>query len=192
LLPICVIEALFVGFAFDRLLRASQGSAPRVAQASIAIALLYTGLYAGTVDVLMVRDGRYAAEQWLRSRHAGRLVGTMFPATVLPRLRDFDTAEIRNVNDLHDANPAFFLLNADYARAVPGNQPEAILAAGLQQQTLGYRLAFRAHAPAPWPWLPSPHPNLVGPRDEVPVLSVLTEVNPAIEIYERDPHNNAR
>jgi PA14 domain/Dolichyl-phosphate-mannose-protein mannosyltransferase len=192
LLPICVIEALFVGFVLDRLLRASQGAAPRVARASIAIALLYTGLYAGTVDVLMVRDGRYAAEQWLRSRHAGRLVGTMFPVTVLPRLRDFDTAEIRNVSDLHDAKPAFFLLNADYARAVPGNRPEAVLAAGLQQQTLGYRLAFRSHAPAPWPWLPSPHPNLVGPRDEVPVLSVLTQVNPAIEIYERDPHDNAR
>jgi hypothetical protein len=62
----------------------------------------------------------------------------------------------------------------------------------LQQHTLGYRLAFRSHAPAPWPWLPSPNPNLVRPRDEVTVLSVLTEVNPAIEIYERDPHDNAR
>jgi hypothetical protein len=192
LLPICVVEALFIGFAFDRLLRMFQRSAPRLAPAAIGVVLLYSGLYAGTVDVLMVRDGRYAAEQWLRSHHAGRLVGMMFPATVLPRLRGFDAADIRNVEDLRGAQPAFFLLNADYARAVPGNRPEAILAAGLQQQTLGYRLAFRSHTPAPWPWLPSPHPNLVGPRDEVPVLSVLTQVNPTIEIYERDAHRSAR
>jgi len=192
LLPICVVETLFIGFALDLLLRVSDRSAPRLARAAIGLALLYTGLYAGTVDVLMVRDGRYAAEQWLRSRHADRLVGIMFPATVLPRLRDFAVAELHSVNELRDAKPAFFLLNADYARAVPGNRPEAILASGLQHQTLGYRLAFRTHAPPPWPWLPSPHPNLVGPRDEVPVLSVLTQVNPTIEIYERDGHDNAR
>jgi hypothetical protein len=193
LLPICLVEALFVGVAFERLLRVTHPAWRAAARPAIGVVFVYTLLYAGTVDVLMVRDGRYAAEEWLRRRNEDhRLVGIMFPTTVLPRLRQFEVAQIRSIDELRDVQPEFFLLNADYARAVPIDQPEADLAAGLQRQTLGYRLAFRSHTPPPWPWLPAAHPNLVGPRDEVPVLSVLTEINPTIEIYTRDGRDGAR
>ncbi len=193
LLPICVIEALFIGVALDWCFRTADQKLRVVARVVAFSIFAYTALYAGTVDVLMVRDARYAAERWLRARDAGHhLVGVMFPATVLPRLHDLHVAEIRTVDDLKRARPDFFLLNADYARAVPSDRPEAELAAALQHGALGYRLGLRSSEPSPWPWLPSPHPNLVGPRDEVPVLSVLTEVNPTIEIYIRDDHNDDR
>ena len=193
LLPVCLIEALFIGVAFDRLLIAAAPARTAAARALVAAVFAYTALYAVTVDYLMVRDARYAAEQWLRSHDtAHRLVGFMFPATVLPRLQEFSVAEIKDVSTLRSAQPEFFLLNADYARAVPADRPEAQLAAGLQHGTVGYQLVFRFRTPVPWSWLPSPHPNLVGPRAETPVLSVLTEVNPTIEIYQRDGPANGR
>ena len=183
-LPICVVEALFVGFAFDRWLARSSRVTVR---AAVGAAFAYTAIYAITLDVLMVRDARYSAERWLRAHDAQQgLVGYVFPLTVQPRLNDFAIAEIRSIVDLRQASPAYFVLNADYARAVPDNLPEAELVAGLQHQTLGYRLAFRYRAGTPWPWLPAGHPNLMGPRTEIPVVSVLTEVNPTIEIYARE------
>jgi hypothetical protein len=76
-------------------------------------------------------------------------------------------------------------LNADYARAVAPDTDAARLVNGLRDRTLGFRLVFRYRAPAPWPWLPFAHPDLVGPRRETRVMSFLRNINPAIEIYER-------
>ena len=134
-LPICVVEALFVGFAFDRWLARSSRVTVR---AAVGVAFAYTAIYAITLDVLMVRDARYSAERWLRAHHAQQgLVGYVFPLTVQPRLNDFAIAEIRSIVDLRQASPAYFVLNADYARAVPDNLPDNELVAGLQHQTLG-------------------------------------------------------
>ena len=193
LLPVCVIEAVLIGVAFDRLLRAGD-NVSRAAVRTAALAMFaYTALYAGMVDVLMVRDARYSAERWLRDQGGNHsMVGIMFPATVLPRLDDLRVAEIRSVEDLRNARPDFFILNADYARAVPPGRPEGELAAALRQGTAGYRLALRSAPAPPWAWLPAAHPNLVGPREEVPVLSVLTQVNPTIEIYARDGGERVR
>jgi hypothetical protein len=189
-LPICVVEALFIGFAFDRWLARSSRVPVR---AAVGAAFAYTAIYAITLDVLMVRDARYSAERWLRAHHAQQgLVGFVFPLTVQPRFHDFSIAEIRSIVDLRQASPDYFVVNADYARAVPNDRPEAELVAGLQRQTLGYRLAFRYRAATPWPWLPAGHPNLMGPRTEVPVVSVLTQVNPTIEIYAREGGDTSR
>jgi fibro-slime domain-containing protein len=184
LLPICLVQALFAGAAFDWFLRSPGGvrQIPRIAL--VAAVFAYTALYASTVDVLMIRDSRYTVERWLRAR-AGpdRLVGTMFPLYVLPRLDGLRSVEIGTIDDLRWYAPADFVLNADYARAVPADRPLGELISGLQHETLGYRLAFRYRSPAPWPWLPAPHRDLVGPRPEVEVRSVLRDINPTIEIY---------
>jgi hypothetical protein len=188
ILPLCVVEALFGGVALDRFLRASSRPAPAWRKAVIAGVLAYSLLYAATVDVLMIRDSRYAAERWVHSHlAAGQGAGYMFPATVLPRLDEFPCEEIGTIERLNTETPALFILNADYARAVPPDSATARLVAGLQHETLGYHLAFRYRAPSPWPWLPGAHRDLVGPRLERSVLSILRSINPTIEIYAREP-----
>jgi hypothetical protein len=187
LLPICLVQALFFGVAIDQFLRSSGGVRQVWRIALVAAVFAYTALYAATVDVLMIRDARYTVEQWLQT-HVGpdRLVGTMFSPYVLPRLDDFHSLDIGTIDDLRQNAPAAYILNADYARAVPTDTPLGGLIAGLQHETLGYRLVFRYRSPAPWPWLPFPHHDLVGPRLETDVHSVLRDINPTFEIYSRE------
>ena len=94
-LPMCFVLAIFGGLAFDRLLssgtRARLGRAPR-SPATFA----YTLLYAGTVDVLMMRDSRYDVERWMARARRPRatLVGVSGLHEYLPRLDDFRLEDI--------------------------------------------------------------------------------------------------
>jgi hypothetical protein len=187
LLPICVVQALLGGVALDRFLRRVGGHATGVASvALVSVMFSYTLLYAGTVDVLMVRDSRYSVERWLRGRVGPEdTVGTMFPIVVLPRPDSLRYADIGTIDQLHGDAPAFYVLNADYARAIPAETPGGRLIAGLQHHTLGYTLAFRDRSPAPWPWLSGGHPDLVGPKLDIQ-LSFLSDINPTTEVYLRD------
>jgi hypothetical protein len=184
LLPIAVVQALFAGLAIDRLLGGAATRQWRIVAAAAVFA--YSTLYAATVDALMVNDSRYEAERWLAD-HAGRdrVVGHVFPLVVLPRMDDFNHADVSSLEYLHRIEPEFFVVNADYARALTTDRPDAAVLAGLRDGTLGYRLAYRHRTPSPWPWLPGAHPDLVGPRDEGPIVSFLRDINPTIEIYER-------
>jgi 4-amino-4-deoxy-L-arabinose transferase-like glycosyltransferase len=188
LLPLCVVQALFGGVALDRLLRWQTPSGRTWRVALVATVFAYTFLYVATVDVLMIRDSRYTVEQWLRS-HADPddLVGTVFPVTVLPRLDSFRSVDLGTVDNLQRWAPSYFILNADYARSVDADTPLGHLVSGLQDETLGYRLAFRHRSTAPWSWLPAAHPDLVGPRLDTNVVSILRDINPTIELYVREP-----
>lgn len=185
LLPVCIVQALFAGVALDRLLAASDRTRAWRA-AAVGGVFAYTLLYASTVDVLMVRDSRYTVERWLRG-HVGRddVVGTVFPRWNLPRLEEFRAVDIGTIDELLRQAPAFYVLNADYARAVPPDTSTGQLVAGLQDSTLGYVLSFRYRSPAPWPWLPGAHRDLVGARRDRLVFSTLRDINPTIEIYQR-------
>ena len=61
-----------------------------------------------------------------------------------------------------------------------------LLIAGLQRGTAGYRRVFALRRPAPWAWLPGGHHDLVGARDDAHVSSILRNVNPHIEIFQRE------
>ena len=82
-LPMCFVLAIFGGLAFDRLL--SSDALRRWGRAALAGAFAYTLLYAGTVDVLMMRDSRYdveAVDERARraQRHRGRQRAARVPA----------------------------------------------------------------------------------------------------------------
>jgi hypothetical protein len=145
----------------------------------------YTLLYALTVDDLMMRDSRYTVERWLET-HVGAddQIGTVFPGIVLPRLGHFKTIEIGTLDTLRRWTPAYFVLNADYARATPPDTPTGQLIAGLQQEKAGYRRVFRYRSASSWSWLPAAYPDLTGPRVDAPV-SFLRAINPTIEVFER-------
>jgi hypothetical protein len=185
LLPVCVVQAIFGGVALDRFLQSSGIPALRVRVALVGGAFVYTLFYALTVDDLMVRDSRYTVERWLDA-HVGEndQIGTVFPGIVLPRLARFKTIEIGTLETLQRWTPAYFVLNADYARAAPPDSPTGQLIAALQLENAGYRRVFRFRSEPSWPWLPGAHPDLTGPRLEAPV-SFLRDINPTIEVFER-------
>jgi hypothetical protein len=117
-------------------------------------------------------------------RHLGLAFGL---AVTQLTLDDFNRADIGSAEDLQRHRPQYYVLNADYARAVPADTSWGQLITGLRDGTLGYRLVFRLRRDPPWPWLPGGHPDLVGARQETLVFSTLRNINPTIEIYEREP-----
>jgi len=186
-LPMCFVLAMFGGLACDRLV-SSRGRARSWGRAAIAGAFAYTLLYSGTVDVLMMLDSRYDVERWMRA-HVGRreLVGVSGLKEYLPRLDDFWLEDISTKAELRQEHPSYVVLNADYARAVPPETAWGQMIAGLEHGTLGYRLIGRYRREMPWRWLPGGHPDLVGARQETIVFSTLRNVNPTIEIFQREP-----
>jgi 4-amino-4-deoxy-L-arabinose transferase-like glycosyltransferase len=186
LLPVCVVQALYGGVAFDRWLGSASIRTWRIRATAASAVFAYSFLYAVTVDVLMLNDSRYVVEQWLRA-HVGSewQVGKTFPDVVTPRLDGFRVVDIGTLENLKRWTPACFVLNADYARAVDPNTQLGALIAALQRQNSGYRLAFQYRSPSPWPWLPAPHADLLGPRLDAPVLSFLRDINPTIQVYTR-------
>jgi hypothetical protein len=184
LFPVFVIQAVFIGVACDRALAA----AGRPFLVVLVAVFSYSLVYASTVDILMARDSRYDAARWMDAHVGhGALVATMFPPQYLPRLDGVAWAVVRSSDELRHSGAGFYVLNADYARALEPNTEPAELVNSLQRESIGYVLAARFRSAAPWPWLPWGHPDLVGPRLQLPVVSVLRNINPAIEIYRRKP-----
>lgn len=184
MLPACLVLSLFGGLAFDRWLSSGGGRPWRAAAAGSMFAVSL--LYAATVDLVMLRDSRYAVEQWLAPRVGpGDMVGFVFPLQYYPRLERFNSAEITSIGGLQDARPAYYVLNADYARAEPPGSEIGRLIAGLQNGQLGYRLVFRDRRPAPPVWQTFGPRDLVGDRNERPITSVLRHINPWYEVFKR-------
>ena len=185
MLPVCLVLALFGGLAFDRWLSAERaGPSWRTALAGLAFAV--TMLYAATVDLVMLRDSRYTVEQWLAARvGTNEVVGYVFPLQYYPRLQRFATVEVTSIRQLGEDHVSYYVLNADYARAERPDSDIGKLIAGLQNGDLGYSLVFRFRQPAPWPWVPGLHRDLVGDRNERPISSVLRHINPWYEVFRK-------
>lgn len=182
-LPICFVLALFGGVAIDRLLTAS-GRRQALGTAVVWVVMSYGVLYATTVDVLMLDDSRYAAERWLSTTlKEGERVGLSGPFEVLPRLDGIAWVRLETVADLRRQCPAYYLVNADYARAVPPDSAWGEILTQVRDRSTGAALARHFRRPSPWAWLPGAHHDLVGPREETVVVSTLRNVNPSIEIY---------
>jgi hypothetical protein len=183
MLPVCLVLSLFAGLAWDRWLSADgRGRAWRAAAAGLVFAC--TMMYAATVDLVMLRDSRYTVEQWLDARVAqDDVVGFVFPLQYYPRLERYNNAEITSAQQLRQDQPAYYVLNTDYADAEPPDTEIGRLIAGLQNGDLGYSLVFRYREPAPWPWLPGTPRDLVGSRKERPITSVLRHINPWYEVF---------
>jgi hypothetical protein len=185
MLPVCLILALFGGLAIDRWLAAAK-RARAFRMAAVAAVFAYSTLCAATVDLVMLRDSRYTVEQWLNAHvRAGDVVGFVFPEQYYPRLAGFNSAKIESVSQLQGQEPAYFVLNADYAAAEPPASEIGQLVAGLERGQFGYTLAFRFRQPGPWPWLPGQAQELVGDRKERPITSVLRHINPLYEVFSK-------
>jgi len=184
LLPVCFVLALFGGYALDRFTLASSFRVWR--RAAVAGMFAYTFLYSVTVDVLMLRDSRYAAEEWLR-RHVDdeAVVAASSVITYMPRLDDFNSVAIFDPAALERIKPRFYVVNADYTFTEPPESPLGQVIAMVRSGDGPYRSVFTARSSNPWRWLPWGHPDLVGGRRDPEMVSFLRNISPTIEIYER-------
>ncbi|HEX4348231.1 MAG TPA: PA14 domain-containing protein [Vicinamibacterales bacterium] len=185
-LPIALVLALFAGLAIDRLFTIVKPRA--LALSAIGAVFAYTFLYSATVDVLMVRDSRYAVRDWLDHQTISPddlVAANVFP-TYLPRLDPYKYGNVVTIDDLHIGQPKFFILNVDYTRGENEHTAIGPVVIGLENHELGYTKVFEWRTPSPWPWLPGAHPDLVGPRLQPTVVSSLRAINPTIEIFQHD------
>jgi hypothetical protein len=192
-LPMTLILAMFGGYAIDRFL----GAATRARSwraAAIGAVFAYSVLYAATLDVLMLRDSRYAVSRWASERlKPGEAIGISGPHELEPAFT-VPYIDIQTRADLQRAQPAYYVLSADYARAAPPEIEWGQVIAALQNGAAGYSLIARVRCATPWPWLPDGHPELVGPRSissAVGAVSVLRDINPTLEIYARGSRSPA-
>jgi len=173
------VLALFGGLALARALRAGSWTRRGAAVAVLAFAFLR----AASVDVLLARDSRYAAEDWLRREVGpGPLVAVVGPLEYLPRLdglhwRRLGPAATR----LAQVHPDVVVVNADYARRADEGSDERAFYAALDDGSLGYQVAMR-HRTDPRILLDTAALRREG-RDRI--WSNLDKVDPEIVVYRR-------
>ncbi len=187
-MPMTLILAMFGGFAIDRFLSSTRAARWRIA--AVGMMLAYTVLYAATIDALMLRDSRYVVARWASATlRSGEQVAVSGPHELEPTFT-VPSIDVATRADLERTNPAYYVLSADYARAVPRDTGWGQLIDALHSGQAGYVLVARVRCASPW-WLPDGHPELVGPRPVEPggyADSVLRDINPTLEIYARAAH----
>jgi 4-amino-4-deoxy-L-arabinose transferase-like glycosyltransferase len=185
MLPVCVVLALFGGLAIDWFI-AREAKGGRWRQIAVASVFAYSIVYAASVDALMIADSRYTVERWMDA-HIDRdaAVGALGPHENLPALDGFHIADFASTDELLRERPDYFVLNADYVRAAPPGSEWEHLVNGVQSGRLGYRLRYRFRRRTPLSFLPGAHPDLVGAREDTVVFTILRNINPTIEIFER-------
>jgi hypothetical protein len=185
-LPLCLLLAPFGGLAIDQAV-----GRWRPAALGAVVALATYGLVSVlTLDLLTWCDSRYAVRAWLEEqRRPADAIGVFQPTYVLPALRDFNPINIDTTATLRPGAFDWIVVNADYARASPGDVGETQTLDLLRAGQSGYRRVLLARTPVPWAWVPGLSWDLVGPRDELESLSILRDVNPTIEVFQRDGYH---
>jgi hypothetical protein len=176
------VGALFAGHALaaarERVRR------PALATAAAALVVAWSALRALSVDVLMARDSRYAAEAWLRrNAPAPALVAAVGPLEYLPRLDGLAWRRMGpSPERLARVAPDVVVVNADYARRAEPGGADAALFAALASGAAGYRLAHEQPATQTLPFL-----DVWTFRGEDPgrVHSNLDKIGPPLVVFAR-------
>lgn len=186
LLPAFFLSAMLGGLALDALIRSTLPRAAAIAVTAVVYA--YSFLYVASIDILMLRDSRYTVERFLAA-HAAETdrIGYVFPSLYNPRVDRWPNAEVLSLDQLSWERPRWFVLNVEYARTEPRDSTLGQIVGSVQSGVSGYRPVYEARTPNPFPWLPAPHRDLTGARDEGPteVTSSLRHINPRLVVYER-------
>lgn len=137
-----------------------------------------------SVDVLVLRDSRYVAEDWFRENVApDSTVVTTFQASYLPRFRGYRHSDMYPTREATvRANPDVIVVNVEFVNRYPAAAPQPMWLAWLESGEAGYREVFRYKAPltftelAWWPTF----------RDRRQTMFTnLDKANPEIVIFQR-------
>jgi hypothetical protein len=176
-LPICLILSFFGGRALSIAWeRARKFPAPRAATAGLLLA--YSFFYAAAVDILMIADGRYSVERWMKANIPQDVrLGVASPPEYCPRLDDFHWSRLTlslPVFEKLSPKPDYVLfMTAVSRRYAEDSQEHRFFAAFADGKTQYRRVAKHQTNLA---WLPL--------KTKGVVTNIIT-VNPEIQIYKR-------
>lgn len=178
-LPLAILLAFFAGDVLGRMARHD-----RWAQLAAGLVLIYGLGRALSVDVLLAKDSRFAAEEWLRSNAGEARVAFVGPPEYLPRSDRLDARTLGPSPDrLEKVAPDYVVTNADYAERAEDGGAEQALYKGLEAGTLGYRRVWSYRYRSPYMMIRSED---LADRPGQPLRSNLDKVNPEIRIYQRE------
>jgi 4-amino-4-deoxy-L-arabinose transferase-like glycosyltransferase len=176
-LPICFILSFFGG-RFLASAWENRSKASRLFQGAAAVALLYSILYAGSLDVYMIKDSRYAAEKWISQNIPKEAtIGLAVWPVYAPRLWGYHWFPLAlSLEDFKNrpSKPDFVLINGEFRRRFPPHSREGRFFANFDHGEVRYQLVFRYKTPLSW--LPLSHRE---------VLAQINTINPEILIYKR-------
>jgi hypothetical protein len=184
LLGVMAILAVFAGVACGQLWRA-----PRrvLGRGLVLVAVLYSLSYAGSINVMLTRDARYAAEAWMdRNIPVDTPVGMLAPLMYAPRLGARPRVALEAaLTSITEAGLDFVVVNTRYATRFEGSATGREALAALADGSLGYREVFRyrGHLPV---WATLQYESAVRARHES-AFSNLDKINPGIVIYRSGP-----
>jgi dolichyl-phosphate-mannose-protein mannosyltransferase len=141
---------------------------------------------AASVDALLVRDSRYAAEAWLRA-HVPRdaWVVSVDEFGYVPRLDRFRHRQIAaTIEETLSSRPDFIVVNTEFLARSPADSPERLWLDWLQTDPGPYETAFRYKAPLGWSAL-AWHARFSDRREDD--FTNLDKANPEIVIFRRRP-----
>ena len=177
-LPIAILLAFFAGDVLGRMARHDNWG-----KTATAAVLVYGLGRAVSVDLLLARDSRFAAEDWLRNNGSEARVALIGPAEYLPRPEGLDARSIGPARArLEKVDPELVVTNADYAERADEGSEEQVLYEGLEAGTLGYERVWSHRFRSPYMMIRSE--DLADRRGQ-PLRSNLDKVNPEIRIYRR-------
>jgi 4-amino-4-deoxy-L-arabinose transferase-like glycosyltransferase len=183
LLPIALVLSLFAGYWLERFV-APTVPLRRVRMALVSAAFAYSVISVVLVNYALTTDSRYAVTRWMQE-HVGRdeVVAARGPLEYFMIADGFTSVSVESVEDVAGAKPAFIVLNADQIASLPPGHAVRTMHDALLDGRAGYRLALR-YRTRPLPW-PGRHPDL-GDTPRRPAFSSLSQVNPTLEVFERE------
>jgi 4-amino-4-deoxy-L-arabinose transferase-like glycosyltransferase len=183
-LPLAILLAYFAGDVLGRMVRHDTWG--RVAA---GLVLIYGLARAASVDLLLARDSRFAAEEWLRQNAGEARVAFVGPPEYLPRPPNGINVRTLgpSTDRLEKVAPDIVVTNADYAERAEDGGAEQALYKGLEAGNLGYRRVWAYRFRAPYMMIRSEY---LADRPGQPLRSNLDKVNPEIRIYERETRDD--
>lgn len=153
LMPVLLLAAPVAACGAWRLAtRWSGAAAGRLLATVLVLATLWR---AGSVDLVMLRDARYAAEAWLETHvPAGATVGFAGLTVYLPRLEPYDEIVVTpTVDATLVVRPDFIVVNTEWMQRFAPGSPRRLWLQWLESGAGPYRQVFRHKDPLGGTWL---------------------------------------
>jgi hypothetical protein len=191
LLPVTTVLALVAALGLVRLRESSYEShktTPGIVFAAILVTWLLWRVV--SVDALLVRDSRYAAEAWLRANvPRDAWVVSVDEFGYVPRLDRFRHKQIQaTIEDTRSNNPDFVVVNTEFLARAPDQSPTRVWLDWLRQENGPFETVFQHKSPLGWSafrW----QSRFTDRREDD--FTNLDKANPEIVIFKRRPEKPA-
>jgi len=175
LIPLGIILSLFGGKFLSEFLNPAQRFY-KIKIGIVSLSIIYTFLYAGSLDILMHKDSRYKVEKWMKQNlPPNSLVGVIDSKEYLPRLENYKWILMTpNFRHLEQIKPDYLILNSEYGYRVDKNHKGYRFDFELSQGRAPYKLVLDYKY-----WSKFAFINFDG------IDTQLSKINPRIKIFKR-------